>query len=249
MVAQPTKPWPTHLDLPDKDGLPDKSGAHPFQRMLLTSAVERIFDERHPDRDYCIGSNVGIYWRATDPPLDGCVVPDWCYIPGCRPTPPRQFRRSFVTWDEGVSPLLVVDIALDDGALEHDDTPWKGKFWIYRRGLGVGYVAIHNLDAKTLELYERVGAEFRRVEPNAKGLLEIEPLGLALGHWRGTFYNQTLTWVRFFWPDGTMIPIPQEIVANIRRAREEKARADKTEADLAALLAKLQAKGIDPNTL
>lgn len=243
MVSQPDITWPTHLDLPDTDGLPVENDFQDPQARLLSSAVEPLLEQLHPAGDYFVGADVGIYWKAVRPPLNGCKVPDWYYVPGCRKMPEGQYRRSFVTWDEGVSPLIVMEFVSGDGADEYDDTPGTGKFWVYRRGIHAAYYAIHNPDAETLDLYRLDGPEYRRVEPNAHGHLVIQPLGLALGHWRGKYGRHTLTWVRFFQPDGRVLPSDHDRIAT------GEARAAEAEGKLAALLAKLQAKGIDPNTL
>jgi Uma2 family endonuclease len=264
MVVQPNITWPTHLDLPDTDGLPVENDIQFYQARLLSSAVEPFLWKLHPAGDYYVGSDVGIYWRATDPPLNGCKSPDWYYVPGCRKMPDGQYRRSYVMWDEGVSPLIVMEFVSGDGSEEHDDEPGSGKFWVYRRGIRAGYYAIHDPARKSLELYKTVGGDYRPVQPNEHGLFVIEPLGLALGHWEGTYGPHTQTWVRFYTPDGTLVPSEREVIevehrraetlaaraeAEKARADGEKARADKTAADMAELLAKLQAKGIDPNTL
>jgi Uma2 family endonuclease len=250
VAVQPNITWPTHLDLPDTDGLPVENDFQDSQAWLLSSAIEPLLEQWHPQGDYFVGADVGIYWKATRPPLNGCKVPDWYYVRGCRKMPEGEYRRSYVMWDEGVNPLIVMEFVSGGGTEEHDDTPGTGKFWVYRRGIHADYYAIHSPDSETLELYRLDGGDYRRVKPNRYGHLVIDPLGLALGHWRGKFGRHTLTWARFFNLDGTMLPSGREQVeAEKARADEEKARADKAAADMAELLAKLQAKGIDPNTL
>jgi len=237
MVAQtPARKWPTHLDLPDTDGLPVENDYQPAQERLLTSAILPIMEQMHPTGDYFVGQDVGIYWKTTVQPLEGCKVPDWCYVAGCRPTPPGEYRGSYVLWDEGVPPLIVIEFVSGDGSEEHDDTPGRGKFWVYRRGINSAYYAIYEPLQATLELYRLDGVDYRRMSPNSIGLYEIPEMRVALGHWQGRYGVHHLTWLRFFSPDGTMLPTEQE-------------RADKAAAELADLNARLRAKGIDPATL
>jgi Uma2 family endonuclease len=243
MVVTPNVNLPTHLDLPDTDGLPVDNDFQAAQARLLTSALEPVLKKLHEEGDYFIGQDVGIYWKATRPPLNGCKSPDWYYVPGCPPTQAGEFRRSFVLWDEGVAPLIVMEFVSGDGTEEHDDTRGTGKFWVYRRGIRAYYYAIHDPVRETLELYQLDGSQYRRLAADDRGLYPIPHLNVALGHWHGRYGVHELTWVRFFNLDGTLLPSDHE------RIEAEKARADKAAADMAELLAKLQAKGIDPNTL
>jgi Uma2 family endonuclease len=72
---------PTHLDLPETDGKPAENAYQPLQSMLLTGCLTPVFDRFHPDGNYFIGADCGIYWRRTDNPLEGCKAPDWYYVP------------------------------------------------------------------------------------------------------------------------------------------------------------------------
>jgi Uma2 family endonuclease len=230
MVAKSTSvALPTHLDLPETDGLPMENDFQPDQAQLLTAAIRPLLDQVHPKGDYFVGQDVGIYWKVTDPPLNGCKVPDWCYVSGATPLAKGEYRRSFVMWQEGVAPLLVMEFVSGDGLDEHDDTPATGKFWVYKRGIRAGYYAIHDPRRPTLEVFKSDGVEFRRLEPNAAGVVPIPEMGIALGHWNGQFGGHHLTWIRFFTTDGQLIETPEE--------------------QLAALKSKLRAKGIDPDTL
>ncbi len=270
--------WPTHLDLPETDGLPGENDYQPSQARLLTSAIEPLIEAAHPSGDYFIGEDVGIYWKTTADPFEGCKVPDWCYIPGCAPSVPGDYRRSFVLWDEGVAPMLVIEFVSGDGSEEHDDTPVKGRFWVYRRGIRTPYYAIYDPLDESIELFHLDGVDYRPVAPNEHGLYEIPQMGVALGLWKGKYGHHKLTWLRFYWPDGRLIPHERERTAleksrvkeekkrtrtekqraeqekrraelEQQRADKEKRRADKSAAELADLVARLRAKGIDPGSL
>ena len=258
MVAKPTNvSLPTHLDLPDTDGLPMENDFQPAQSWLLTTALTPVLDRLHPTGEYFVGHDVGIYWKQTDPPLNGCKAPDWYYVPGAKPFPPGQYRRSFVMWQEELSPLIAIEFVSGDGEVEHNDTPGTGKFWVYRRGIRAGYYAIHEPLRPSLEVYKLDGTEYRRVDPNAAGVIPIPELGAALGHWRGRNENREMCWLRFFTPDGLLLPSLEERTKvaedRIRRATAELERAEtearSNRAELDELVAKLRAKGIDPDSL
>src|SRR5262245_40674327 len=77
---------PTDLtQLPDSDvAIVENFQEHP-ESTLLTGSVEPRLHEIHPDGQYCIGCDSGIYWMLVNPPLDGCKAPDWFYVPGVPP--------------------------------------------------------------------------------------------------------------------------------------------------------------------
>ena len=79
--------------------------------------------QRHPDSQYCIGQDSGIYWRLTDPPEKGAEAPDWCYIPNVPPALDGQMRRSYVLWQEYVAPLIAIEFVSGNGREERDRTP------------------------------------------------------------------------------------------------------------------------------
>src|SRR5262249_31738081 len=81
----PDAPPPDHTQLPCEDGsFVNNFQEHP-QSNLLTECLTPRLEELHPDGLYCIGCDSGIYWRHTEPPLDGCKAPDWFYVPGVPP--------------------------------------------------------------------------------------------------------------------------------------------------------------------
>jgi Uma2 family endonuclease len=228
--------FPTHLDLPCKDDKPVDNVSQPLQASLLTSSIEPLLQERHPDSDYLVASNCGIYWKATNPPLDGCKAPDWYFVPGVPKELDGEMRRSFVMWAEGTAPLIVMEFVSGTGAEELDTTPGKGKFWVYQNGIRAPYYVIHDALRETLSVYRKSPENYRPMEPNKQGRYEIPEMGIALGHWHGEYARHESCWLRFFTLDGKMLPTAEE-------------RAVKAEAELAALKAKLAAKGIDPKTL
>jgi hypothetical protein len=59
-------------------------------------------------------------------------------------------------------------------------------------------------------------------------------MGLLLGKARGKLFNVEIDWLRWMTPDGTPLPLAREV------AGAEAERADRAEAELAALRAKLR---------
>jgi Uma2 family endonuclease len=204
MVLKTAKPIPhaiTDLDLPDSDGIPNELMTHPFQRMMLHDSITPVLDQLHPDRNYLLGANNGIYWEYTDPPLDGCQAPDWFYIPGVPQMRPEngKFRHSYVLWNELATPMLLIEFASEDGSIERDRSPGKGKFWVYENRIKTEVYAIFNptMNSNHLQVFERRRGRLRE-------------MNVELGTWHGKFYNWDSAWIRFFDLDGKLLKTPGE---------------------------------------
>lgn len=66
---------PDHTQLPDSDGkfvLAKRAGSQNFQEPpegdFLSDCITPILQQLHPDGQYGIGRDSGIYWRLTEPP-------------------------------------------------------------------------------------------------------------------------------------------------------------------------------------
>jgi hypothetical protein len=69
--SQPTLALPDHTQLPETDGIFVKNfPAHP-QGLLLTDSIRPVLDGLHPEGEYAIGQDCGIYWQLTEPPDRG----------------------------------------------------------------------------------------------------------------------------------------------------------------------------------
>jgi Uma2 family endonuclease len=229
---------PTHLDLPDTDGKPVENSLQAPQTALLTGSFEPVARALHPDGRYFIGEDVGIYYRHTDPPLDGCRAPDWFYVPGVPGTLDGDFRRSYVLWQELVRPAVVMEFVSGDGREERDRSPLTGKFWIYERAIGAPVYVIFEPFTGQLEVHGITAGGYRPVAANDRGHYPLPGLGLELGVWTGPFRNYTAPWVRFWDARGVLLPSAEERAEEaarraeeaIRRAEEERQAREESEA-------------------
>lgn len=249
-----TTTFPDHTQLPETDGIPVKNFQEHPQSLLLTDSFDEVLERLHPNGQYAIGQDCGIYWRYdAEDPLRGCVAPDWFYVPEVPPTFEGKSRRSYVMWKELVAPTIAIELASEDGTEERDVTPPKdgekpGKFWVYERILKVPYYGIYVIDTGKLEVYQFQTLEYQQLSPDAYGRYALEPLGVALGVWHGFYKNQELDWLRWWDLDGRMLPIGKEEAELERdRAEQEKQRADRAEEKSARLAERLRALGIDPD--
>jgi Uma2 family endonuclease len=269
---------PDHTQLPESDGtfvFAQRAGGsqnlqeHP-QSILLTSSIAPVLDQIHPDGNYAIGQDSGIYWRLTDPPERGAEAPDWFYVPNVTPLLEGKRRRSYVLWKEITRPLIAIEFTSGDGSEERDTTsPFSapgakaGKFWVYEQAIHIPFYAIYEVEKASVEVYELRGNHYQRCAPNARGHYPIAPLNnVELGIWQGTYAHQDLPWLRWWDSDGNLLLSGDEradreqiLTAQERlranqesdRADQESQRADQEKQRADRLAAQLLALGIEPD--
>jgi Uma2 family endonuclease len=258
-----TEVLPDHLQLPDKDGKIVENFQEEPQNKILDGCLMPRLEELYPDGQFIIGRDSGIYWRYTQPPLDGCKAPDWFLVPGVPPMLEGTFRRSYVLWNEVVKPLLVIEYVSGDGSEERDTTPYKGKFWVYEQAICAPFYAIFDSPRKLLEVYRLDAGRYQLVQANAAGRFLIDPLRIELGIWEGKYEGMELAWLRV-WDahTGKLLPLLEERTKEAERRAEESEgllddarhllnqetkRADSAEERSRKLAEKLRAAGIDPD--
>ncbi len=241
-----TPPFPDHTQLPDEDGtfvfakrtVGQNFQEHP-QSIILTDSIIPVLQQIHPDGQYAIGQDCGIYWRETDPPENGAESPDWFYVGNVPPTLNGQLRRSYVLRREYISPLIALEFASGDGSEERDKTPLSrspegqttkpGKFWVYERIIHIPYYGIYVIGTGTLEVYSLVNGSYQIIEPNERGHYPIEPLGVELGLWFGSYpsHQPPLLWLRWWDKSGNLLLIGSERAElESQRAEQEQQRAE-----------------------
>jgi Uma2 family endonuclease len=242
-------PFPDHTQLPDSDGTFVKNFQEHPQSIVLTDSIRPVLDQIHPDGDYIIGQDCGIYWRETDPPEKGAEAPDWFYVGNVPATLNGVIRRSYVLPREYIAPLIALEFASGDGSEERDRTPLSrssegeatkpGKFWVYERIMRIPYYGIYEVQTGKLEVYNLVNGFYQLLEPNERGHYPIEPLGVELGLWSGEYYkNRTELWLRWWDKSGNLLLIGSE------RAEQERQRAEQAEKAQLDAVPKLLALGL-----
>jgi len=225
-------PFPDHSQLPESDGTFVKNFQEHPQSILLTDSIGSVLQRIHPNGEYAIGQDCGIYWRETEPPENGAEAPDWFYVPGVPSLLDGKIRRSYVLWREYVAPLIAMEFASGSGKEERDKTPLAyreegkvtkpGKFWVYEQIIRIFYYAIYEIKTGLLEVYRLMGANYEKMEANERGHYPIEPLGVELGLWQETYQNKTQLWLRWWDREENLLLIGKE-EAEVERARAEKA--------------------------
>ena len=259
-IAQSSTPLtlPDHTQLPESDGTFVKNFQEHPQSLLLTSSIRPVLDQLHPDGQYAIGQDCGIYWRETDPPEKGAEAPDWFYVRSVKKlansiiplaNQPTD-RKSYTPNLEGEIPAIVMELLSDQEGEEYSVKRIHpvGKWFFYEQVLRVPHYAIFEPDRGELEVYQL--DESRRYElqtPDANNRYWIAPMNLFLGIWQGTRQARTGYWLRWWHENGEMLWWGSELVTQERqekdcaqqRAEQEYQRAEK-------LAAQLRAAGIEP---
>ena len=143
---------PDHTQLPASDGTFVKNFQEHPQSILLTDSIQPILENLHPDGQYAIGQDSGIYWRMTEPPEKGAESPDWFYVPNVPPNLRGQTRRSYVLWQEFIAPLIILEFVSGNGQEERDRTPWTGKFFVYEQVIRPAFYGIYEVEKASIEL-------------------------------------------------------------------------------------------------
>lgn len=255
-------PFPDHTQLPESDGTFVKNFQEHPQSLILTDSIGPLLQQRHPDGQYCIGQDCGIYWRETDPPEKGAEAPDWFYVPNVPPKLDGKIRRSYVLWREHITPFIALEFASGNGEEERDRTPPRdtasggevqkpGKFWVYEQVMRIPFYGIYEINNGKLEVYHLVEGFYQVLAPNERGHYPIAPLGVELGLRQGSYQNQTQLWLRWWDLQGNLLLIGQELAERERQEKEQEQQKRQRLVERLRSLSpdQLQALGINPEDL
>jgi Uma2 family endonuclease len=206
-------------DLPDTDGQPLESAWHRACMNLLIEAVEVRLAGR---KDFYVGGNMFIYYSAQQARNRDYNGPDFFFVhgPGIDHDRPRRY---WAVWDEnGRYPDVIIELSSPSTAKE-DHTTRKD---LYERTFQTKEYFIYDPFTRVLEGWRLTRQRYRRIKPNELGRMWCEQLGLWVGTWQGEFQGHEDLWLRFYDPEGNVVPIGWEL---------ERQRAQAAEAELARL--------------
>lgn len=233
------KTLPDHTQLPESDGTFVKNFQEHPQSVLLTDSLMPILEKIHPDQQFCIGQDSGIYWRLTEPPEKGAEAPDWFYVPNVAPLLNGQVRCSYVLWQEIVAPLIVLEFVSGTGQEEWDQTPYLGKFWVYEQAIRVPFYGIYEVNKASLEVYHLIEGNYQLLAPSDRGRFWIPPLRVELGIWWGEYQNMRLPWLRGWDEAGNLLLTGHE------RAKQAEEKVEQEKLRVEQLQERLRQLGVD----
>ncbi len=205
-----------------------ESSLHYLQAMLLVSCLEWLWRDRD---DFFIGANLTVYFSRQQLKNRDFRGPDFFLVKNTQ----RQPRRSWVVWEEdGKYPDIIIEL-LSESTAEVDRTTKRQLYQDRFRTPEYFWFDPESLEFVGLRL---IGNCYQEIPNQPQGKWS-ETLELYLAILDGQ--------LRFFKPDGELVPTPQESAVRAgeatARANEEAARANEeaTRANKEATRAKEEA--------
>ncbi|NJL53856.1 Uma2 family endonuclease [bacterium] len=242
---------PTQDDLPYDDGIPMETQRHKWQMDLLIDGLSTWLDARE---DGYVNGNMFVYFNLAQAKNQDFKGPDFFAVVGV----PKQERKSWVVWEEGKAPDVVIEL-LSPSTAQHDKTEKKK---IYQDKLRVSeYFWYDPFDAEDFAGFVLHNGCYESIPLTEQGWLRSDRLSLVLRRWSGDYRGIKATWLRWATPAGVVLPTAQELAAAAQQealaakelavvAQQEVAFAQQevtvTQQRAERLAAKLRELGIDP---
>ena len=230
---------------------------HDLQPQLLSRTLRLT---KYAADNYFTGTDINLYYDVRNPLWH--KRPDWFLsVDVPRLYGGKDLRNSYVVWQEGVSPLVVVEF-LSPGTEAEDLGPFYGdgeiskasngqitngqptpppKWQVYEQILRVPYYIVFSRYRGVVRFFRLVGARYeeqvvREIQPQ----LWIPELELGLGIWTGMFEGVDHSWLRWCDGSGSWLLTDTELEAQ---------RADEAEARLRQVVRNLRQSGMDTATI
>jgi Uma2 family endonuclease len=264
----PRETLPTMYDLPSEDpeepGLPDEF--HDLQPQLLSLTFR---PPHYPASQLFSASDMNLYYDVRH--AQWYKRPDWFGVVGV----PRLYdevdmRLSYVVWQEGINPFIVVELlspgtekedlgvidreklppeseeVVDNGQVIEPQTENKPprKWEVYEQILRIPYYGVFSRYTNQLQAFKLDGAHYQELELQ-QSRLWIPELDLGLGLWQGECQGIERLWLRWYDAQGNWILTQTD--QERQRAEQERQRAEQAESRLESLIQRLRESGIDPD--
>jgi hypothetical protein len=183
-----------------------------------------------------------------------------------------DMRLSYVVWQEGINPFVVVEL-LSPGTEKEDlrendrelpptsqnlagnghinPEPREGKparkCEVYEQILRVPYYVVFSRYTDRMRSFKLEGGRYQELELSDSRLWMPE-IDLGLGLWQGEYLGVDRLWLRWYDVEGNWISTPEERAQQEEeRANQEQQRAKLAESRLESLMQRLRESGIDPD--
>ena len=262
---------PTMYDLPSENpeepGLPDEF--HDLQPQLLSRTLRL---SQYPPERMFTGSDINLYYDVTH--SSWYKRPDWFLALDV----PRLYdggdsRSSYVVWQEGVNPFVVVEI-LSPGTAKEDlgrfatpsdeteelDPPDPAsaiqiaqppaKLEVYERILRIPYYVVFNRRKASLRFFHLIGSEYQEqiLDPQDPRIW-VKPIQLGLGIWQGSFEGVPSRWLRWYDAAGNwMLTDTEQAQQSVQQAQQSaqqaQAKSQQAQAQLRQVVVNLRQSGM-----
>ncbi len=226
---------PGEDDLPCDDGMPMETQRHYLQMVLLIDALSLHWEDRD---DVFVAGNMFVYYSleqaeevvrelgaeaagrgALPPEKRAFRDPDFFAVLDV----PRRERKSWVIWEEGKGPDVVIELLSSSTAAVD-----KGKKKrVYQDLMRVPEYFWYDPFSTEWAGFGLTNGVYEPREPDEAGRLISRKLDLALVRWDGEYKDVEARWLRWETLEGELLPTAREM------AEEERRRADNLAAELA----------------
>lgn len=231
LIVESNLSLPTQANLPCDDGVPMETERHKKQMDLLVYSLEPWLIQ-HPQGGY-VGGNMFVYYSFKQIRQQDFKGPDVFVVLGV----PHGERKSWVVWEEGKTPDLIIEL-LSESTAKEDKTRKK---LIYQNQLKVAeYFWFDPFNPDDFAGF-RISDNCYEALPLESDHFVSQQLGLTLIRWQGVYKGVETIWLRWATLAGELLLLPEESAE--QRAQTAEQRAQTAEAEIArlkALLAKSQ---------
>jgi len=218
---------PTQAELPCDDGEPMETQRHKVQLDLLMDSLLSWLEARE---DGYVGGNMFVYYSMAQVRNRDFKGPD-CFVVL---NVPKGERRSWVSWEEGKTPDVVIELLSESTA----DADKGEKKRIYQTQMHVPeYFWYDPFDPSDWAGFRLQGGTYQDILPNAQNQQMVsQVLDLALVRWQGLYKGIDTTWLRWAKLDGSLLLTAEE---------QERQRAEQAEAQVQKIALNLMQTGMD----
>lgn len=241
----PQETLPTMYDLPSEDpeepGLPDEY--HYLQPQLLSAT---FWPRDYASDQVFTTGDMNLYYDSRH--LLWYKRPDWFAVLGVpRLYEQRDLRLSYVIWQEGVSPSVVVELLspgteeedLGQTQRDHDRPPTKWE--VYEQILRVPYYVVFDRYTDVLRAFTLTAGRYQELNLSEPRVW-MPTLNLGLGLWQGQYGTINRQWLRWYDAQGNWITTEAE--QERQRAEQERQRAEQAELQLQQVAQNLLREGM-----
>lgn len=201
----------------EEDTDPMESAWHRAEKNLLIESVKCLYQGV---RDYYVGGGQFIYYcdkQVADRSFRGA---DFFFA---RRVPPYPLRDYWAAWEEtGRGPDMAIELL--SPATAHLDRTHK--FEVYENTFRITELFHYDPEKEHLEGWRHDHRSLKPIERSDQDRLWCATLKLWLGKWNGLYQGDEAVWLRFFDPQGNVVPTFAEV---------ERRRVDALQAELTHL--------------
>jgi hypothetical protein len=162
----------------------------------------------------------------------------------------RDLRLSYVIWQEGVNPFVVVEL-LSPGTEKEDlgqtlreanqpPTKWE----VYERILRVPYYIVFDRYNDQLRAFQLVGSSYTELELSEPRVW-MNDIQLGLGLWQGVYQGIDRVWLRWYDAERNWILTPEE--RERQQAEQVRQEVERERRRVERLAEQLRSLGVEPD--